>query len=144
MRGSRLTPQQNTSNLALEKSDQRQSPNPNQSPNYGSGVDNDSLATTFASKVYNVNNSTVNLIPTLDPYHTKIEEKLLECQDGFCSTIQLALGLSNEDMKSFVDLYEKEKGNGRVLKAKFAQFNSGLESLLVQQGKLTFVFIFMN
>lgn len=63
-----------------------------------------------------------------------IESRIVIERDNFCKIIKAAMAMSKEENKKFSSLYEKDK-NDRLIKAKFALFNSGMECLLAQQGE---------
>ena len=69
-----------------------------------------------------------------------VRARLTVAQTEFCDAVASALGVSDEDMASFNQLYSgavgsREKGNpARVLKAKFSLFTSGMDALLGMQG----------
>ena len=54
----------------------------------------------------------------------------------FCESIAIALGIDAQGMNEFQSSYSREPANQhRLLKAKFAIFNTGLDALLGQQGE---------
>lgn len=65
-----------------------------------------------------------------------VEQSLAAAQLSFCNALKSVLGLTLEDMSEFkVALDTDKSGKGRVLKAKFTVFNTGMESFLAQQGE---------
>eukprot|EP01038_Epipyxis_sp_PR26KG_P012873 gene12873-17251_t len=77
-----------------------------------------------------------NKMQQFQSFSDKIELRLAKEKSNFCESIAIAMTLSKEDMTEFKDAHEKDKsGKGRVLKAKFSAFNSGMEAFLSQQGE---------
>ena len=78
----------------------------------------------------------INDIDLLEKLIGKVEGILSQSQIHFCESVAKSVALTNIDMNEFADLYQKEKvDKGRLLKAKFAALNSGIDALLLQQGE---------
>lgn len=78
----------------------------------------------------------INDIDLLDRLTGKVEGILSQSQIHFCESVAKSVALTDADMKEFAGLYQLEKvDKGRLLKAKFAALNSGIDALLLQQGE---------
>lgn len=79
------------------------------------------------------------LIRDVERFQSLAESELLEAQEGFCQAVVVALGLSTRDMDELREQMDHKradkKASDRLLKAKFAVFNSGMDALLAQQGE---------
>uniref|UniRef100_A0A7S3HT83 Exocyst subunit Exo70 family protein n=1 Tax=Spumella elongata TaxID=89044 RepID=A0A7S3HT83_9STRA len=72
----------------------------------------------------------------LATFAKKVETRLLAEQTAFCDVLLSALGMSPQEMAEFSSEYARDKsGQGRLLKAKFSTFNTGMDALLAQQGE---------
>jgi hypothetical protein len=73
----------------------------------------------------------------VDSYCTEVNSIISNSRAAFCETIARTVGMLAADMAQFEAKYKSTSDktvSGRLIKAKFSTFNSGLEALLAQQG----------
>ena len=73
----------------------------------------------------------------LDSYYIQVKDSIELSRAAFCNTITRVLGMSRDDIAILDQKYKEttdKTTSGRLIKAKFATFNNGLEALLAQQG----------
>jgi hypothetical protein len=73
----------------------------------------------------------------LDTLISQVQSQIQSSKQDFCDTISRVLGMLSSDGHVFDEKYRTTKDKtaaGRLIKAKFSGFNSGLEALLAQQG----------
>ncbi len=73
----------------------------------------------------------------LDTLISDVQDKISSSRTAFCNTIARVVGMMAAESIHFDERYKSTKdktSSGRLIKAKFSTFNSGLEALLAQQG----------